>query len=304
MKRNLLLAAAAILVLTVSRSVDAAVLLTDSFARTTGVGDGNTAGAVAAGTGSSDLGSNDNAAGGTIVGAYTTSTSRGGGANVTSGTDPDFPGNGSVATFFNQGFVLDGTGITAASPDGFTVGFDFDRIADPGVTSGGPNGYLAFGVGAPVTPDPATIGAAYAISGNTAFAALFQQSNNGNIGNAEVFENGAELATGSDVDYGDPTATHSVLLTLIPQLTGAFNSVGDVISYDLAVDGSSISSGSFTNVDGDSLDGLAFSTNLFSGTFIDNLAVNSIETVAIPEPTSLGALAVLGLAGVVRRRRR
>ena len=300
-RRNCLAAFAAVGLLTGSSNlVTAEIVFSDSFARTTGVGDGNTTGGVPSGTGQSDLGSNDNALGGTIVSSYVTSASRGGGANVTSGTDPDFPGNGSVASFFNNGAVVEVTGLTASAPNGFTVGFDFDRIPDPAATAPGPGGFIAFGLGAPSSPDPGTIGGAYGVSGNTAFGVLFQQANNGNTANGDVFENGINLSNG--FDYLTPLDRNSVLLTFTPQTAGDFNNATSVIDYEVAVNGTSLSTGSFTNVDAVALDSLSFSSNVFLGSYIDNVVVDTVA--AVPEPSSMAALAVVGLAGVRRIRRR
>ena len=294
MKRNLLLAAAAILGLTVATSANADVILTsDTFSRTLGSGDGN-GNPAGAGNGSSDLGSTDLGLGGTIVAPYVTTPSRSGGANQVTGTPPSNAGAGSVASLLNGGAILDLGSAIEDSSEGFSVGFTFDRNTDP-ATPATNGGFLAFGL-APADTTPSAIGGAYAVA-QTTFGLLFQQANNGNAANATVLE---DNANGVNFDYGDPSAPADVLVTFTPATIGDYEGT---VNFDVAVNGSSLQTGSF-DATGDNLNVLAFSSNNFDQRYFDNLVVTRLQANAIPEPTSLAALAALGLAGVVRRRRR
>ena len=266
------------------------VLMSDTFQRVTGSGDpnGNPAGA---GNGFSSWGMNNNALGGTIQ-----QTSVVGPLNRTGGANQTTDGN--VGTLISGGAMFDFDFSTVA-PLGFSVAFDFNRFHP--VNPGPGNGFIAVGFGRTVPTDPNTYGAFGAIA-NSDFSMLFQQGVGANVGNTQFFQDDTGTltsflpGTGSTgpLDYGDPNATHSVLITLTPQIPGAYGDT-DVINFRVVVDnGPSFNS---TVLGGADFGRLAFSANPLVHRTIDNLVVT-----AIPEPASLGLLAIGGLLGLRRRR--
>ena len=253
----------------------ATVIVSDSFTRTTGSGDanGNPAGV---GNGSSDWGTADNALGGSITADWLA------GRNAAATGGAQLVTNGSRGYLYNGVAYTEANVLSAATDPGLTVAFDFRRY-DPDIASA-TNGFVSFGTGydttSPFNP--------FEVTGKSNFAVLFQQAANGNTGNMSVFVDGV---LEGNFDYGDPLAEHSVLLAFTPAVAGNYTGT---IDYSVSVDGSSITSGSFTgNAEfGD----LAFATNLFTAAYVDNLVVT-----AVPEP---GSLALVGVGGLAMLRRR
>jgi hypothetical protein len=289
MKRSFIQVLACVAVMVVmTEFASAAVIYSDTFTRTTGSGDpnGNPAGA---GNGFSSWGTNDNGLGGTVSQAYFVGpTNRTGGANQTT--------DGNLGTLISGGTTF-GFDATTVAPNGFRVAFDFNRFHP--INPGSGNGFIAVGFGKAVPADPNTYGGLGAIAGSD-FAILFQQSTGGNAGNTQFFQDDLGAAntflpgTGATgpLDYGSPTATHSVVISLTPTTSGAYGD-SDVINFSVVVDGGS--SYSSTVLGGDNFGNLAFSANPSVHRYIDNLVVSTI-----PEPTSslligLGTLVVFAI---------
>ncbi len=257
----------------------ATTLYSDSFSRTTGSGDGNGDPNGAAGN-FSDWGTNDNGLGGSVSQAWIAGPSRdGGGRNaVTNGSQGI---NHGTSAFFNYD-------AAANSPGGFTVSLNFARfvnLPDPGPGGGG---YIAFGFGvsaaAPIN-DFTAIGAAD-------WSILFQQANNGNAANSSVFQDNSDIG---NFDYLDPDGAHSLQLTFMPDVPGAYGDA-DTINVNVSVDG--VISQNYSVLGGDNFGSFTVSANNFDTRYIDNLVVSSI-----PEPSS-ALLLVSGLGACLLRRRR
>ena len=263
----------------VASQASATVLYSDTFSRTTGSGDGN-GDPNGPADNFSDWGTNDNGLGGSNSQAWEAGPSRaGGGRNAV--TDGNLGISHGTTSFYDFD-------AAAAAPLGFTVALDFSRFVvtpDPGPGAGG---YLAFGLG---VDSGATINDFTAI-GASDFAVLFQQANSGNAANSEVF---VDNAFQSNFDYLSPDTPHSLLLTVVPAVPGAYGDT-DTVNINVLVDGSI--SQDFAVVGGANFGSFAVSANNFDTRFIDNLVVT-----AIPEPSTvmLGALGCLTMVG--RRRK-
>ncbi|WP_428386789.1 hypothetical protein [Mucisphaera sp.] len=257
-------------------TADAGVIYSDSFDRVTGSGDAN-GDPNGADPNFSDWGTNDNAFGGTNVQAWIAGPSRGGGGRnaVT---------NGSLGIPFGTSSLYD-FDVTTVAPNGFTVAMDFGRFVTPPASGPGGGGYIAMGLGvdasAPLS-DFTAIGAAD-------WSILFQQANAGNAANAEAF---IDNVSDSNFDYLDPVAPHTLLLTVTPQVPGAYGDT-DNIDINVLVDGTI--SQDFVTTGGSNFGSLTISSNNFDARFIDNLVVS-----AIPEPASVALLALS--AAMLRRR--
>ncbi len=252
----------------------------DTFSRVTGSGDGN-GDPNGAADNFSDWGTNDNGLGGSVSQAWVAGPSRaGGGRNAV--TDGALGLNHGTTSFFDFD-------VTNLAPHGFTVALDFRRYPTDPTNPPGPNGYIAFGLG--VDAGTAITNDFHAI-GNSDFAVSFQQANAGNAANAEVFEDNVL----DDVfDYLTPDAAHSLFLTVIPAVSGAYGAA-DSVSINVLVDGSI--SNNYTVLGGANFGSFAVSANNFEARYIDNLIVT-----AIPEPASVGLLG-FALAGLLTFRRR
>ncbi len=263
---------------TAAMSAAQTVLYSDSFNRTSGMGDAT------GGVGDSDWGMNDNALGGSLQSTYFVGPERAGGANQ---------------VVNQEGVLVDGGAFlnldaSVGSPLGFTVAFDFDRFYNNPAGQG--NGFIAVGLGVDATATDATIGGSGFVVNNSDTAVLFQQGAGGNVGNGQVFtDDSAAPAFGNAFDYGDPTAVHSVLLTVVPQIAGLYGSA-DLVDINVTVDGNSLFD--YTTLGGDNFGSFAVSSNSFTARSIDNLVVSSI----VPEPTSLALIGLGGLAALRRRR--
>lgn len=265
---SLAAAAAFALLVHVETALGQTVIYSDSFNRTTGSGDPNFLPADP--DNFSDWGTNDNAFGGTIQMTYFVGPqNRTGGANQTT--------DGSVATLIAGGAMFD-FDVATVAPGGFSVAFDFNRFHP--INPGTGNGFIAMGLGRTVPEDPNTYGNFAALNGAD-FALLFQQGVEGNVGNTQFFQDSTSAATEflpgtgatGPLDYGDPTATHSVVLTMTPAVAGAYGDA-DVINFTLEVDGSASFSSSVLG--GDDFGRLAFSANPAVHRFIDNLVVTAL----------------------------
>ena len=265
------------------------ILFSDDFERTTGSGDGN-GNPAGTGNGASDWGTNNNALGGTNAAPYLTTASRSGGANQVTGVNPFDATLGSHGHLLNGGAVL-GFSAAAASPLGFDVAFDFDRNTDSAVSPAS-GGFLAVGLG---------IGSASSIQGlsalsDTEIGILFQQAANGNAANANVIVAGDTANPVTSFDYLDPSAVHSVVLSIRPQAAGQYGA-GSTIDYSLTVDGTpAVSTMSFVAAGGD-VGLVSFSSNNFDQRYIDNLVITSV-----PEPGSIFLL-LTGLGTLLVRKR-
>lgn len=289
MRRIVILAVAAMVTVALAQTASAEVLYSDTFSRTTGSGDGN-GDPNGAADNFSDWGTNDNGLGGTNSQGWEAGPSRaGGGRNAV--IDGDLGISHGTSSFYDFD-------AAASSPNGFSVALDFSRFVTP--PTGAPGGYIAFGFGV----DAGTVAADlndFTALGASDFAVLFQQANNGNAANAEVFQDrgpGGVPAPGSSLgtfDYLDPINPHTLLLNFTPQVAGAYGDA-DSIDVDVIVDGTI--SQSFTTLGGSNFGSFAVSANNFDTRYIDNLVVTSI-----PEPTS-ALLVMLGVVGLVASRRR
>ena len=263
------------------------VIYSDSFNRTTGSGDGN-GNPAGAGNGSSDWGTNDNAFGGTIAQSWVTGPpGRAGGANQVT--------DGSQALSINGGGAYN-FDAAALSPQGFSVGFDFNRDPDGG---GSGSGYLGVGLGAPITTASADIGGGAFVINNADVAILFQQGAGTNTGNTQFYQDAALLQADPNqgpVDYGNPEVSHSVLLTFTPQVAGMYGET-DLIDVMVQVSGATPNPYNLTVQGGDDFGTLSFSSNGFILRAYDNVVVTTI-----PEPASLVLLGLGGLAMLTRRR--
>jgi hypothetical protein len=171
---------------------------------------------------------------------------------------------------------------TTVAPNGFTVALDFRRFPEDPANSPGPGGFLVFGLG---VDSGTAISNEFQAPNLSDWSILFQQAANGNTGNANVRTD--NTGPGFSFDYGNPDIEHSLLLTAIPQVSGAYGDA-DLIDINVLIDGTL--SQDFTTVGGTDFGTLAISANNFEGRYIDNLVVS-----AIPEPGSL----VVGLLGLV-----
>jgi hypothetical protein len=272
---NLLLAAAVATGLVASALLSEVVtaqtvLYSDSFDRTTGSGDPNNKPADP--DNFSSWGENDNASGGTLVNTWTTGPSRGGGANQV--TDGSFASTVEGAARY----PVDITGMAAS---GFVVEFDFNRFSpfNPPDPFGTNNGFLSVGLG---TDSDAGLGGGQFNVNNADFTLLFQQAVGNNTGNTQFFEDSAFLA-GTDsegpVDYGDPLATHSVELTMVPAVTGQYGET-DTVHGMLRIDGGTPFS--FSVLGGTEFGVLSFASNGFVHRIYDNLVVTALASTGTP----------------------
>lgn len=245
------------------------ILYSDSFDRVTGSGDPN--GKPAEPDNFSAWGDNDNASGGTLVNTWLVGPSRGGGANqVTDG---------------QWGSTIEGSArypvdITAMAPNGFIVQFDFNRFSpfNPPDPFGENNGFVSVGLGA---EDDAGQGGGQFNVNNTDFAILFQQPVGGNVGNTQFFEDGVFLLGTTDegpVDYGDPLATHTVELTMVPATAGQYGDA-DMINGSVSIDGGTPFD--FSVLGGDGFGHLSFASNGFVHRVYDNLTVTALAVVGV-----------------------
>lgn len=244
------------------------VLFSDSFDRVEGSSSAN--GLPADPNNFSSWGTNDNAFGGTVVNTWMAGPSRPGGANQST--------DGSVATTIN------GTGfydfdVTTLAPEGFSVSVDFNRFHP--VNPGNGPGFVSIALGA---DSGAFVGGGLFGINNGDFLVLFQQGVGTNEGNTQFFADGVLTAPASStdpgpLDYGDPLATHRVLVSMIPQVAGAYGET-DLIDGSVSVDGGTPYE--FTVMGGANFGSLALSSNQFFHSSWDNLVVR-----AIPEPTTL-----------------
>ncbi len=259
------------------------ILFSDSFSRTTGMG-----GPVNDTVGDSDWGANDNLLGGSQSATYLVGPERGGGANQ---------------VVNQEGFTIEGAAFlpldaAASSPMGFTVGFDFDRFAGPS-DGGDGNGYIAIGLGADLSLDQSALGGAAFALNNTDTAVLFQQGVDGNVGNGQVFTNDGTInmppAFPAAFDYGDPTASHSVVLTAVPQVTGLYGD-SDLVDINVTVDGNSLFD--YTTNGGTDFGTFSVSSNGFVFRSIDNLVVEAImDDVRLPgDANGDGTVSILDFA--------
>lgn len=275
---KLLLVAIAVTAFACSQA-DAQILYSDTFSRVTGSGDGN-GDPNGAADNFSDWGTNDNGLGGSNSQAWVSGPSRaGGGRNaVTDGSLGISHGTGSLYEF----------DAAAAAPNGFTVALDFSRFVttpDPGPGAGGFIS-IALGVDAGTAPNEFTP------TNAGDFAVLFQQAAQGNAANAEAFADGVSLGT---FDYLTPDAPHTLLMTVVPQTSGAYGD-GDTVDINVLVDGSI--SNDYAVAGGVDFGTFMVGANNFDTRFIDNLVVT-----AIPEPTSMILAGVALIAGLGVRRR-
>lgn len=275
---KLLLVAIAVTAFACSQA-DAQILYSDTFSRVTGSGDGN-GDPNGAADNFSDWGTNDNGLGGSNSQAWVSGPSRaGGGRNaVTDGSLGISHGTGSLYEF----------DAAAAAPNGFTVALDFSRFVttpDPGPGAGGFIS-IALGVDAGTAPNEFTP------TNAGDFAVLFQQAAQGNAANAEAFADGVSLGT---FDYLTPDAPHTLLMTVVPQASGAYGD-GDTVDVNVLVDGSI--SNDYAVAGGVDFGTFMVGANNFDTRFIDNLVVT-----AIPEPTSMILAGVALIAGLGVRRR-
>ena len=265
-------------------------VLSDSFDRTTGNSDDTGAAFL------SEIGSNDNAFGGTVVQDYAeTPTRNSGGVNQT--TD----GSAAVIDFGAFSTSVD----LAADPDvlaggGYTVAFDFQR----GQAGGFTGVFIGYDPSSVETQDG---GAAFgpingtnsATPGITDAAFLFQnQMGEGRVQyNSFVGGDDAsdDVTINFDNVYSDGTGTltgvHSALLTV--NAPSGFGDGADG-SVSISVDGNLVTTQDVT-FDGNFGGVVGFSANQGNAR-IDNLVIS-----AIPEPASLGLLGIGGLA-LLRRR--
>lgn len=284
------------------------VLLSDTFDRVTGKGDGNTSNTPAYTDGNSNWGANDNALGGTVVQTYTATNSAARTGGLQQVTGVPFVGTvqqtaiGSVATL-GSGSAKTTTSFmpaynTVVGATGLIISFSFDRFTDPAATAA--NGFIAMGIGTDAGGATVVPGVVTEAQDNSDWALGFQQGTTTNPnGNAQTFD-GTSATALTNFNYGNtstsPLELHRVRITLTPN--GDFNTAGTTVNYDINVDGTSRSTGSFTTSGGD-FGILTFSSNQSVTRYIDNLVV---EAITIPEP-STALLGLIGAVGLLRRRR-
>ena len=170
-------------------------------------------------------GTNDNALGGSHAQDWIVGPSRGGGANQVT--------DGNLASTIERGAQYD-LDVTTVAPLGFRVEFDFNRFHPFNPGTG--NGFVAVGLGA---DSSAVIGGGAFATNNSDLALVFQQGVGGTHSNMQILQDNVFLpGTGSEgpVDYGDPTVGHSVDLTLVPAVAGAYGDA-DTINGSLSIDG-------------------------------------------------------------------
>ena len=278
MKRLLLMMSAALVCVVLASSASAQILYSDTFSRITGSGDGN--GDPNGGAPNfSDWGSNDNGLGGGNVQAWITGPTRaGGGRNAVT--------NGDLGLSHGTGAFYD-FDAAAAAPNGFKVALDFSRFVETPDPGPGPGGFLTISLG---------VDSGAAVNDFTAvnlsdFSVLFQQAANGNAANANV---GVDGGTVDSFDYLDPDGDHTLLLTVVPAVPGAYGD-SDAVNINVLVDGAI--SNDYVVTGGANFGALAVGANNFEPRSIDNLVVRTI-----PEPSTMALLAI-GLVGLARRRR-
>lgn len=305
------LGAMAIAVSACSSGFSDVVVFSDSFNRTTGVGDGNSpTGSTTAGTGVSNWGANDNALGGTITQTYDvnkTPVVTGGSQHVV-GTPFTNPGAGNVGTLMNGGLRTTASFMPAVlstpGATGVRIDFTFDRFTDPAAIAA--NGFLGIGFGLDAAGGaPPTAFSSTAPQDNSTFAISFQQAVS-NFGNGQTFQ-GTSATALSNFNYGtsstSPLDPHNVSILFAPNSLIDFSTAGALIPYSIFVDDLLVpkTTGTFT-ADGTDLGIITFGSNNTVQRYIDNLSVSAIT--AVPEPTSLVLVPAIGLLAGLRRRRR
>ncbi|QDU88795.1 hypothetical protein Pla175_21790 [Pirellulimonas nuda] len=266
-----------------TQSASAAVIYSDTFSRTTGSGDAN-GNPTGAGNGSSSWGAADNGLGGSL--AVSWNAGRTGSPAPTGGAQ--FVINGARAYLYS-GAAHTTSSVAGLAPNGFSVAFDFSRI-DTAIVATASNGFVSVGTGYNESVNQFS---PFEVSGNSSFAVLFQQAAQGNPANMQVFAAGALQG---NFNYVDPAAAHSVLLEFAPAVAG--NYLGSV-DYQVTVDGNLLNSG--TVAGGAEFGDLAFATNLFTASYIDNLVVTATAP-PVPEPAGILLAGLSGLAMLRRRR--
>lgn len=264
----------------------ATVILSDNFdGRTNGNSD------PLAGTLDSDWGSNNNTLGGSITQTYVTTPDRTSGGvqqTVQSGTGVLRFG----ATAINYDLHTNSTVTTNKS---YVVNFDFQRAAA--------SGFVAVFFGA----EPSAVSAKDA---NAAFGpinqipdyaptveAAFLFQNNSNVGRVQVFSFGTQQGGNIDNAYDD-TTTGTIGIHQAEVLVEAPNGfgAGNPITYTLKIDGITVPGAVVTAISDGGSGTVGFSSNQAGGK-IDNLVITSV-----PEPATIGLLALSGL--MIGRRRR
>lgn len=261
-------------------SASGQIILSDSFSRINGSGDGN-GNPLGAGNGLSDWGSNDNAFGGSSVQTYTFGQGRAGGANQTT--------DGSTAQMYSGAaqIELDLAPLTTAA-GGYTVQFDFQRTAG--------NGFIALGIGLDDTDQIESL------NGFNANTFLFTSGANGAEGAVLMKQNGdVEMWAGGNAAaqtiggfYTDPEAWHTATITVSAPGGYGATAAGTV---SLSIDGGGAASQGIT-FDGISSAWLSLYSNQ-NGLQLDNLTITTI-----PEPTTFALMGLGGLGLLVARRRR
>lgn len=252
------------------------ILYSDNFdGRTEGSGDpnGNPAGPE---NGFSSWGDNNNALGGTETFTYITTPDRGGGCNQVV--------DGMVGSNCN-GITRIPFDVLPSAPNGFSIQLDFQRDHQynnlPGLLDDAGNGFMSIGLGN--DPDPLTgEGPNSNVDNRTDFTFLFQQEVLPNEGNSQFLEDGVLInptlnTDPGPIDYGNPAAQHSVLITLVPQVAGAYGDNDDV-DFIVVVDGDTVNkSFSSTVKGGDNFGYLSLSSNAAIHRAWDNLIVTALE---------------------------
>lgn len=268
--------------LLVSSSSAQTVLFSDTFNRETGASDVTTTSPDPNGV-NSDWGTNDNMVGGspngTLSNAWMVGRNRTGGCNQV--TDGSF------------GVLCDGAArypvdVTGLAPFGFKVEFEFNRFHPINAPPG--NGFVTVGFGTdPNHPifslDPnVSAGTSGLFNPNNAdFSILFQQSVGSNVGNTQVHQDGMLTDPNTSgqpglLDYGDPNIGHSVELTLVPQINGAYGD-SDTIDVTVTIDGDPNVSQDYSVSGGDFFGNISFSAFPFVHRYIDNIVVSALPIV-------------------------
>lgn len=267
------------------------VLISDSFSRTVGNSDDTNSPFL------SELGSNDNALGGTVVQAYAETPTRTGGGGVNQTVD----GSTAVIDFGAFATTYDVTTDPAVlAGGGYTVAFDFQRGTGGGFLSvflgynpasvDSQDGSAAFGpINGQGSPTPGTTDAAFLFQNNNGSGRVQFNSFVGGDADDNVTINFDDVYSDNT---GNLTGQHSALLTV---LADSFSS-GSEATISLAVDGSLVTTQTVT-LDGGYAGIIGFSANQ-GNSRIDNLVI-----AAVPEPATAG-LAALGAGAVLLRRRR